>query len=117
MYVFRKKLKKFDMGGGVIRQYLGEGKKVNAQHWDMADKSIVKWHKHTQEQFGYVIKGGFKMIIGKEKAMLKAGDAYFIPANVLHEFVAVGQTEAIDLFSPVKHDFPWMEKKGKGKKK
>ena len=62
MYVFRKKLKKFDMGGGVIRQYLGEGKKVNAQHWDMADKSIVKWHKHTQEQFGYVIKGGFKMM-------------------------------------------------------
>jgi len=115
MFVFRKKLRCFDMGGGVIRQYLGECKKVNAQHWDMADKSVVKLHKHKQEQFGYVIKGGFNMLIGNEKAMLKAGDAYFIPANVLHEFVAVGQTEAIDLFSPVKKDFPWMDK-GKGKK-
>ena len=111
MFVFRKKLKKMDMGGGgVIRQYLGEGNKMNAQHWDMANKSVVKLHKHRQEQFGYVIKGGFRMIIGGEVADLKAGDAYFIPSNVLHEFTAVGQTEAIDLFSPVKLDFPWMKK-------
>jgi quercetin dioxygenase-like cupin family protein len=110
MFCFRKKIKKNDMGAGVIRQYLGEGKKMNAQHWDMADKSVVKMHKHSQEQFGYVIKGGFKMIIGEDTARLKAGDAYFIPANVLHEFVAVGKTEAIDVFSPVKMDFPWLKK-------
>ena len=111
MFCFRKDVEKNDMGGGVIRQYLGQGDKMNAQHWDMADKSVVKMHKHSQEQFGYVIKGGFKMIIGDKTAELKAGDAYFIPADVMHEFVAVGQTEAIDVFSPVKLDFPWMEKK------
>lgn len=110
MYCFLKNLEEMDMGGGVIRKYFGEGQEMNAQHWDMADKSIVKMHKHSQEQFGYIIKGGFKMIIGDETAELKAGDAYFIPADVLHEFVAVGQTEAIDVFSPVKMDFPWMEK-------
>lgn len=113
MFVNRKKLKKINMGGGVIRQYLGECTKVNAQHWDMADKSVVKMHKHKQEQFGYVIKGGFKMTIGDETQILKAGDAYFIPPNVLHEFTAVGQTEAIDLFSPIKRDFPWLDKKNK----
>lgn len=117
MYVFRKKLDKFDMGGGVIRQYLGEGKKLNAQHWDMANKSVVKWHKHKQEQFGYVIKGGFRMNIGGKKGLLKAGDAYFIPGNVWHEFVAVGQTEAIDLFTPVKKDFPWMSRGGNAGKR
>lgn len=116
MYVFRKKLDKFDMGGGVIRQYLGESKRLNAQHWDMADKSVVKMHKHTQDQFGYVIKGGFKMDIGGKKAVLKAGDAYFIPANVLHEFIAVGQTEAIDVFAPVKKDFPWSDKAKAGRR-
>lgn len=115
MFVFRGKLEKFDMGGGVIRQYLGAGQRVNAQHWDMADGSVVKLHKHPQEQFGYVIKGGFRMTIGDETKLLEAGDAYFIPPDVLHEFVAVGQTEAIDLFSPVKLDFPWMEK-GKNNK-
>lgn len=109
MFCFHEKLKKNDMGEGVIRQYLGEGNKMNAQHWNMADQSVVKMHKHSQEQFGYVIKGGFKMIIGDETAQIKAGDAYFIPADVEHEFVAVGETEAIDVFSPVKHDFPWKD--------
>ncbi len=110
MFVFRGKLETFDMGGGVLRQYLGQGAHVNAQHWDMADQSVVKMHTHPQEQFGYVIKGGFRMTIGDEVAELRAGDAYFIPPNVKHEFIAVGQTEAIDLFSPVKLDFPWMQK-------
>jgi quercetin dioxygenase-like cupin family protein len=109
MFIFRGKIKKIDMGGGVIRQYLGEGQKMNVQHWDMADQSVVKMHRHSQEQFGYVIKGGFKMIVGDETAELKAGDAYFIPPEVLHEFTAVGDTEAIDVFSPVKQDFPWKE--------
>jgi len=110
MFVHRKKLEKMDMGGGVIRQYLGECTKMNAQHWDMADKSMVKLHTHSQEQFGYVIKGGFKMTIGSETSVLEAGDAYFIPPDVPHEFTAIGQTEAIDIFSPIKLDFPWMEK-------
>ena len=109
MFSYHEKLKKHDMGGGVIRQYLGEGKELNAQHWNMADQSVVKMHKHAQEQFGYVIKGGFKMIVGDETGELKAGDAYFIPADVEHEFVAVGETEAIDVFSPVKRDFPWKD--------
>ena len=109
MFIFRGKIEKIDMEGGVIRQYLGEGTRMNVQHWDMADRSVVKLHTHSQEQFGYVIKGGFKMIVGDETAELKAGDAYFIPPNIPHEFTAVGQTEAIDVFSPVKKDFPWKE--------
>ena len=109
MFVFHEKLKTMDMGGGVLRHYLGECERMNAQHWNMADQSVVKLHTHSQVQFGYVIKGGFKMIIGKETAELKAGDAYFIPANVPHEFVAVGETEAIDVFSPIKTDFPWKD--------
>jgi quercetin dioxygenase-like cupin family protein len=109
MFCYSEQIKKTDMGEGVIRQYLGEGTSLNAQHWNMADRSVVKLHSHPQEQFGYVIRGGFRMIIGDETADLKAGDAYFIPPNVPHEFTAVGETEAIDVFSPAKTDFPWKE--------
>ena len=109
MFIYRDKIETIDMEGGVIRQYLGEGQNMNVQHWNMADNSVVKLHKHSQEQFGYVIQGGFKMIVGDETSELKAGDAYFIPPDVLHEFTAVGETEAIDIFSPVKKDFPWKE--------
>jgi quercetin dioxygenase-like cupin family protein len=50
------------------------------------------------------------MTIGDETKNLGPGDAYFIPPDVPHEFVAIGQTEAIDIFSPIKLDFPWMKK-------
>ena len=101
-FVFHDKLKRSDMGGGFIRQYLGTCENMNAQHVDMSDGSKVKMHNHPQVQFGYVIKGGFKVTIGNDTRILKAGDAYFIPAGVSHGFTAIGQTEAIDVFSPAR---------------
>ena len=109
MFCYHEKIKKVDMGEGVIRQDLGTGESMNVLHWNMKDKSEVKMHTHQQEQFGYVIKGGFEIIVGDETTTLKAGDAYFIPPNVPHSFIATGETEAIDVFSPVKTDFPWKE--------
>lgn len=102
LFVFRNELKKSDLGGGFIRQYLGACEKMNAQHVDMADGSKVKMHNHPQVQFGYVIRGGFEVTIGNDIQILKAGDAYFIPAGMLHGFTAIGQTEAIDVFSPIR---------------
>jgi quercetin dioxygenase-like cupin family protein len=109
MFFYHEKIKKIDMGEGVIRQDFAKGENMNVLHWNMADGSVVKMHSHPQEQFGLVIKGGFKMTVGDEETELKAGDAYIIPPNVPHEFIAVGETEAIDVFSPVKKDFPWKD--------
>ena len=107
MVVFHEKIEKVDMGGGVIRQDFAGGKNMNVLHWNIADQGVVGMHTHPQEQFGYVIKGGFKLTIGEEVYDLKEGDAYLVPANVPHGFVAVGETEAIEVFAPVKTEFPW----------
>ena len=109
MYFYHDKIEKIDMGEGVIRQDFANGENMNVLHWNMKDGSEVKWHSHPQEQFGYVIKGGFEMNVDGDKTVLKAGDAYVIPPNVFHSFVAIGETEAIDVFSPLKKDFPWKE--------
>ncbi len=108
MYCFHDKIKKENIGGGVIFQHLGTGTHLTVFHWNMADGSEVKLHQHPSEQFGYCIKGGFSMTIGGEKAELRAGDAYMIPPNVPHAFTAVGETEAIDVFHPTRpeSDFP-----------
>lgn len=100
MFNYVNKIKKVNIGGGILFQDLGKGSNMNVWHWNMADKSLVPCHTHEAEQFGYVIKGGFEMTIGNEKAALAAGDSYFIPSNVPHEFIAIGKTEAIDVFSP-----------------
>jgi quercetin dioxygenase-like cupin family protein len=104
---FHEKIKKIDMGKGVVRQDFASGKNMNVLHWNMSNESEVGMHTHPQEQFGYVIKGGFHLTIGEETFELKAGDAYLVPANVPHAFVAIGETEAIDVFAPVKTEFPW----------
>ena len=41
-----------------------------------------------------------------EEYVLKEGDAYFVPPNTQHKFVATGETEAIDVFNPIKTDIP-----------
>jgi quercetin dioxygenase-like cupin family protein len=107
MFIFHEGITKTDMGEGVVRQDFAMGDNLNVLHWNMGNGSEVTRHAHTQEQFGLVIKGGFEMIIGDEKKMLKAGDAYIVPANVPHSFIAIGETEAIDVFTPRKEDFPW----------
>lgn len=106
MFCYGEKTEKKDFGNGVIFQYLGKGQNMNVFHWNMADGSVVALHKHPEEQFGYVIKGGFEIELEGKKYILKAGDAYFIPPDEVHSFIAIGDTEAIDIFAPVKKEIP-----------
>ena len=106
MICYHGKIGKIDFDEGVLLQILGAGQNMNVLHWNMADQSVVVRHKHPEEQFGYVIKGGFEIRMEGQTFVLKAGDAYFIPPNVEHSFVAIGETEAIDVFSPIKEEIP-----------
>ncbi|OGR06534.1 MAG: hypothetical protein A2511_04195 [Deltaproteobacteria bacterium RIFOXYD12_FULL_50_9] len=106
MFCFQDKLLVQDRGNGVLMKNLGAGSKMSVLHWNMEDGSVVPLHKHPHEQFGYVIQGGFDMLIGDERAVLKTGDCYFIPGDVPHEFTAIGATEAIDVFSPPREKIP-----------
>lgn len=110
MFCFQGKLAVQDMGNGVLLKKLGTGSNMNVLHWNMADGSVVPLHQHPHEQFGYVISGGFDMVIGAERATLKAGDSYFIPSGLPHGFTALGETEAIDVFSPVREGLPGEKK-------
>ena len=106
MIIYHDKVEKQDIGGGILMQHLGPGSRMNVLHWDMQDGSEVKLHSHPHEQFGYVIKGGFKFFLGEETFIIKEGDSYFVPPNVEHGFIAIGETEAIDVFNPIKEDIP-----------
>ena len=106
MFRHRQELPRQAIADGVVLQTLGSSENMNVLHWNMSDQSIVPLHQHVQEQFGYVISGGFEMTVGDETAILDAGDAYFIPSNVPHMFRAIGETEAIDVFSPRREGIP-----------
>lgn len=106
MFCYHEKIEKRDLGAGVILQILGHGEHMNVLHWNMSDRSVVALHQHPEEQFGYVIKGGFEIKLDDQTYVLRAGDAYFIPPNAWHSFLAIGETEAIDVFSPMKAEIP-----------
>jgi quercetin dioxygenase-like cupin family protein len=105
MICYHDKIEKHDLGGGVVMQVLGVGDNMNVMHWDMEDGSIVEHHNHPEEQFGFVIKGELELTIEGEVFSVKAGDGYFVPASAWHSFVAIGETEAIDVFNPVKRQY------------
>jgi len=99
---FIKDVDKKELFNGVIGQYLGSGQNMNVMHWNFEDNVTLPEHHHASEQFGYVIKGAFRATIDGKTELLGAGDYYFIPPNAPHSFTSVGETEAIDVFSPIK---------------
>lgn len=102
MINYHDKLEKTRLTGGILLQVLGQAEHMNVVHWNLPDNAVVDRHQHPQEQFGLVIKGGFQVEIGDDSYTIGAGDSYFVPANVPHRFVAIGETEAIDVFSPIR---------------
>lgn len=104
--VKRSEIRKQKTGEGILMQNLGRGERMNGLHWNMEDGALVDWHSHPAEQFGYVIKGGFLIWFEEEQYEIHEGDCYFVPPNVKHKFIALGETEAIDLFNPIKEDIP-----------
>jgi quercetin dioxygenase-like cupin family protein len=103
---FHEKIDERVLENGILLQSLGHVRHLNVVHWNLPDATEVARHRHPQEQFGFVIVGGFTIDIGEgddeEHYTLKAGDSYFLPADVPHRFLTMGETEAIDVFSPLR---------------
>ncbi len=106
MFFKREDAESRKVSEGVLGTYLGGNEAVNAMHWIFDDNTALTRHSHAAVQFGYIIRGSFKMIVGDAEMVLKAGDSYTIPPNVPHEFVSVGETEAIDVFTPARKEIP-----------
>jgi len=62
-------------------------------------------HQHRHVQITHVESGVFEVEIDGQKQVLKAGDAFHIPANILHGAVCLEEGVLIDVFSPMREDF------------
>ena len=66
---------------------------------------FVPFHKHPNEQSGYVISGKYKLKFGGEEYLLSEGDTYSIPANVEHSIEIIEAGEVVDVFTPIRQDY------------
>jgi quercetin dioxygenase-like cupin family protein len=62
-------------------------------------------HHHYHSQITHVESGVFEIEIDNEKKILKAGDGFYIPPNVVHGAVCLEAGILIDVFSPMREDF------------
>lgn len=102
MFCFNKDIKKQDTGDGTVRQNYPPGVNMNMLHSFISDKTLVASHTHPEEQMGFIVKGILKVTIGDETVEMTAGDAYFVPPDIPHSFIAVGDVVTIDVFSPIR---------------
>ena len=111
VFVRKEDLVKKKTAEGIYLQDLGKGKLMSGFRWTIEDGRCVDWHNHPSEQFGFVIRGGFHVILDdgnvREEYTISAGDCYFLPPYLKHKFIAIGETEVIDIFNPIKEDIPF----------
>jgi quercetin dioxygenase-like cupin family protein len=67
----------------------------------------VPLHSHPHEQIGVVHAGKAVLKIGNEERIVKKGDFYCIPGEVLHSDTCIGDEPFVmlDIFYPVREDF------------
>ena len=66
---------------------------------------IGSMHQHPHTQVTYVESGEFELTIGNDKKILRKGDGFFVPPDVLHGCVCLEAGMLIDCFTPMRADF------------
>lgn len=83
------------------------GEKITMAFLTIKSGCAVPEHAHESEQFSYVVSGAMRFQIGGEEVTVRGGELVEIPSNVPHSAVALEDTTAIDVFSPIRQD--WLD--------
>jgi len=89
----------------IQRQVYGYDDKIMLVKAKFEKGGVGTLHKHPHSQVTYVESGVFEMQIGDEKKIIKKGDGYYVPPEVIHGCVCLEAGLLIDVFSPLREDF------------
>jgi len=90
---------------GLSRQIMGYDGKIMLVKAKFETGAVGILHKHYHSQVTYVESGEFEMTIGDDIRIIKGGDSYYIPPQVMHGCVCKKPGILIDVFSPAREDF------------
>jgi quercetin dioxygenase-like cupin family protein len=90
---------------GVDFEILAIGKKSMVTKMLFKESDFAPFHKHPNEQNGYVISGQYKLIFDNKEYIIAGGDSYSIPADMEHSMEIIEPGEIIDVFTPVRQDY------------
>lgn len=90
-----------------ISAVVGTGKRLSAAMFHLAPEAVVPEHSHDNEEFGQVIRGSLELTWGEETAVLVAGEAFLLPAGVVHRARAGADgCELLECYAPPRNPVP-----------
>ena len=81
------------------------GEKIMVAQIFLKKGCLVPEHHHESEQMTLVVTGLLRFQFGPEEKVVGTNQAMNIPSNVKHAVVALEDTLAYDIFSPIRHDW------------
>ncbi|HVN94848.1 MAG TPA: cupin domain-containing protein [Syntrophorhabdaceae bacterium] len=94
-----------NVGNGVERKILASAGKLMTVEVTFQKGAIGALHAHPHEQISYIVRGTFEFTIDAEKYVLKAGDSYYVPPDMVHGVRALEDSVILDVFTPQREDF------------
>ncbi|WBO85464.1 cupin domain-containing protein [Hymenobacter yonginensis] len=93
------------VGEGVRRKVLTYDPQLMLVRVEFAAGSIGAPHRHVHTQMTHVVSGVFEATVGGRMQVLRAGDTFHAPSEVVHGVVCVEAGVLLDAFSPMREDF------------
>jgi len=95
---------------GVLARTI-EGRQLSAAVVELDAESVVREHRHENEQLGFVVSRSVTFRIGDETRELGPGQTWRIPPNAPHEVVAGPEgAVVVDVFAPARDDWQPLER-------
>lgn len=94
-----------EVAEGVKRKIMAYGEQIMLVRVAFEAGAIGLLHQHYHVQITNVESGVFEVEIDSKKHILKAGDVFYVPSNIMHGAVCIEQGVLIDVFSPKREDF------------
>ncbi|MBL0234248.1 MAG: cupin domain-containing protein [Chitinophagaceae bacterium] len=93
------------MAPGVRRKIMAFEESIMLVRVEFEKGAIGSVHKHFHVQMTSVESGVFEIEIAGCKKILRQGDVFHVPSDLLHGAVCLEAGVLIDTFSPMREDF------------
>ena len=104
-----------ELAPGIRRRTVTHGETMYQMIAELKAGSVMAPHQHPQEQIIHILSGRMKVNVGNDSRILGPGDSYYLTSNVAHGVETLEDTRVLDTFSPPRHEYIALDKKGAAK--
>jgi quercetin dioxygenase-like cupin family protein len=90
---------------GVFMKTLTHGENSLLCEFQIKKGAIIPAHQHPQEQTGYLVHGSLRFFGDEGETIVEPGYSWNFKGGVIHGAMALVDTVAIEVFSPIRQDY------------